>query len=170
MPVRASAPFRRRPVDAVADDADDRRRQRQRQPRQQQPGRQVLAAEHPGQRRGGEREVDQQRVADPRPRLVPSRTASVFLPARRSVSRSRDVVDHQDRGRQQADRHRQHERLPGELLALGEERAGHRDEAEEQEDEHLAEPLVAVRARAAGVEHAGEDRGDADQQQLPARR
>ena len=41
--------------------------------------------------------------------------------------------------------------------------------AEEQEDEDLTEALVAVRARAAGVEHAGEDRGDADQQQLPAR-
>jgi hypothetical protein len=43
-----------------------------------------------------------------------------------------------------------------------------RDDAEEEEHEQLAEPLVAVGPRAAGVEHAGEDRRGADEQQLPA--
>ena len=78
------------------------------------------------------------------------------------------VVDDQDRGGEQADRHRQRERLPAEVLDLHEERAGDGDDAEEQEHEQLAEALVAVRARAARVEHAGEDRRDPDQQQLPA--
>ena len=45
---------------------------------------------------------------------------------------------------------------------------GDRDDPEEQEHEHLAESLVAVRPRPARVEHAGEDRGGADEQQLPA--
>ena len=78
------------------------------------------------------------------------------------------VVDHEDRAGQQADRHGEHERLPLELLDLDEVRAGDGDHAEEQEHEDLAEPLVAVRARPARVEHAGEDRRGADEQQLPA--
>ena len=78
------------------------------------------------------------------------------------------VVDDEDRRGQQADRHGEHERLPLEPLDLREVGAGDRDDAEEQEHEDLAEALVAVGPRAAGVEHAGEDRGGADQQQLPA--
>ena len=54
------------------------------------------------------------------------------------------------------------------MLGLDVVGAGDRDDAEEQEHEHLAEALVAVRARPAGVEHAGEDRRGADEQQLPA--
>ena len=54
------------------------------------------------------------------------------------------------------------------MLHLDEVGAGDRDDPEEQEHEHLAEALVAVRPRAAGVEHAGEDRGGSDRQQLPA--
>ncbi len=46
---------------------------------------------------------------------------------------------------------------------------GHRHEPEEREHEQLAEALVAVRARPARVEHAGQDRGGAHHQQLPAR-
>ncbi len=79
-----------------------------------------------------------------------------------------DVVDDQDRRGEQPDRDRQRERLPAQVRHLDEERAGDRDNAEEQEHEHLAQSLVAVGSRAAGVEHAGEDRGGADQQQLPA--
>ena len=168
MPGAGERAVEARPVDPVAHDPHDRRRERQRQPRQQQPRREVLAAERPGQRRGRERQVDQQRVADPRPvSPEPHRQGLLARPAvGLEVAR---VVDHQDRGRQQADRDREHERLPVELLELGEERAGHGDEAEEEEDEHLTETLVPVRARAARVEHAGEDRGDADQQDLPTR-
>ena len=80
------------------------------------------------------------------------------------------VVDHEDRRRPAGP--------PGtdsanasqrQLLGLHEVGADHGHHAEEQEHEQLAEALVAVRARAAGVEHAGDDRGDAHHQQLPAR-
>src|SRR6188472_2602698 len=75
------------------------------------------------------------------------------------------VVYDEDGAREQPHGHRQHEGLPGHLLGLHVVGAGHRDDAEEEEDEDLAEALVAVRARAAGVEHAGEDRRGADGQQ-----
>ena len=105
-----------------------------------------------------------------RVRSRPSRTASVRLPARRSVSMSRTLLTTRIARGQQPDRHRERERLPAEVLDLDEVGAGDGDDPEEQEHEHLAEPLVAVRSRAAGVEHAGEDRGGADEQQLASRR
>ena len=104
----------------------------------------------------------------PRARSRPSRTASVRLPARRSVSRSRTLLTTRIARSQQPDGHGEHQRLPRERLGLGEVRAGHGHDAEEQEHEHLAEPLVAVGARPAGVEDAGQDRGRPDGQQLPA--
>ena len=103
-----------------------------------------------------------------RVRSRPSRTASVRLPARRSVSRSRTLLTTRIALASRPDRHGAHERLPRQLLHLHEVGARDRDDAEEQEHEQLAEPLVAVRARAAGVEHAGEDRRRADREQLPA--
>ena len=80
-----------------------------------------------------------------------------------------EVVDDKDRRGDQPDRDGERERLPVQVLDLDEVRAGDRDDPEEQEHEQLAEALVAVRLRAARVEHAGEDRGSADEQQLPAR-
>ncbi len=79
------------------------------------------------------------------------------------------VVDDQDRACDQADGYCACECLPGQFLNLHEVGARDRHDAEEQEHEHLAEALVAVGARAAGVEHAGEDRGGADGDQLGAR-
>ena len=89
------------------------------------------------------------------------------LPARRSVSMSRDVVDDQQARGDQPDRHGQRERLPVEVLDLNEERPRHGDDPEEQEHEHLSQPLIAIRFRAARVEHAGQDRGRPDHEQLP---
>ena len=72
----------------------------------------MRAAERPGQRRGEEGEVDQRRVAVPGSRSPePDRER---LLARAAVGLEiAHVVDHQDRGGEQADRDRQHERLPG---------------------------------------------------------
>ena len=78
------------------------------------------------------------------------------------------VVDDQDRRGEQADRHRQRVRLPAQLLGLDVVGPDDGDQAEEDEHEQLAEALVAVRPRAAGVEHAREDRRHADHEQLPA--
>ena len=105
-----------------------------------------------------------------RVRSRPSRTASVRLPARRSVSMSRTLLTTRIALASSPTGHGADERLPGQLLDLHEVGAGDGDDAEEEEHEQLAQPLVAVRARSAGVEHAGEDRGGADREQLPARR
>ncbi len=79
------------------------------------------------------------------------------------------VVDHQDRGGQQAHRHGQRQRLPCELLGLHVVGAGHGHQAEEEEHEQLAEALVAVGPRPARVQHARRDRHQAHHQQLRAR-
>ena len=79
-----------------------------------------------------------------------------------------DVVHHEDRRREQSHGHPQSHGLPAQVLRLDEVRARHGHDAEEQEHEQLAEALVPVGARAAGVEHAGEDRRRAHHQQLPA--
>ena len=77
-----------------------------------------------------------------------------------------DVVDDEDRRREQADRDRQQDRQGLEVLELDVVGAVDRDEPEEDEDEDLAEALVAVRLRAAGVEDAGGDREDPDREDL----
>ena len=81
-----------------------------------------------------------------------------------------DVVDDEDRRGEAADRDREAEGEPVELLELDVVGAVDRDQAEEEEDEELAEPGVAVGPRAARVEDAGEDRGDADREDHRARR
>ena len=80
-----------------------------------------------------------------------------------------DVVDDQDRRRQQPDGDRQRERLPRQLLDLYEERPGDGDDAEEEEDEHLAEPGVAVWPWPSRVEDAGENREHPDDDDHRAR-
>ena len=85
-------------------------------------------------------------------------------------SRSRTLLTTRIARGEQADRHGEHEGLPRQLLDLHVVGAGHRDEAEEQEDEDLAEALVAVGPRAAGVEHAGEDRRARRSAAAPGRR
>jgi len=79
-----------------------------------------------------------------------------------------DVVDDENRAGQQADRNRQRKGRPRQLLALHEVGARHRHDAEEQKHEQLAKALIAVGARAARVEHPGQDRGGPDGQQLRA--
>ena len=79
-------------------------------------------------------------------RSRPSRTASVRLPARRSVSRSRTLLTTRIAAASSPTGHREHERLPRQRLELHVVRAGDGDDAEEQEHEDLAEALVAVRA------------------------
>ena len=79
-----------------------------------------------------------------------------------------DVVDHQDRGRQQADRDREPERQPVEVLELHVVRAVDGDQPEEQEHEQLAHAGVAVGPGPAGVEDARGDRGGADGDDHPA--
>src|SRR4051812_39892704 len=101
-------------------------------------------------------------------RSRPSLTASVRLPARRSVSTSRTLLTTRiaeassptGTARANASAH---------LLGLHEVGADHRDEPEEQEHEQLAQALVAVGARSPGVEHPSHDRGDADYEDLPSR-
>ena len=79
-----------------------------------------------------------------------------------------DVVDDEDRGREQADRDREQDRQAVELLELHVVGAVDGDQAEEDEDEDLAETLVSVGPRAAGVEDTGQDRDDADREDLGA--
>ena len=165
-PVPPSAPLSAGPSVRVRTVRTTGDRQRHGEQRQQQPGRE--RAEQPRQLRGHERAADHRDVEDARA-LAPQphrQRALARAPVGLEVA---DVVDDEDRRGEQADRHGEHERLPLELLDLRVVRAGHRDDAEEQEHEDLAEALVAVGPRPAGVEHAGEDRGRADQQQLPAR-
>ena len=107
---------------------------------------------------------------DARVRARPSRTASVRLPARRSVSRSRTLLTTRIALASRPDGHRAHERLPGQLLDLHEVGARDGDDAEEQEHEHLAEALVAVGARAARVEHARRGSTRRRPRAAPARR
>ena len=87
-------------------------------------------------------------------RSRPRRTASVRLPARRSVSTSRMLFTIRIAAASRptgTDSARASQR---QLLGLHVVGAGHGDDAEEGEHEQLAEPLVAVRARTARVEHA----------------
>ena len=165
-PVPASAPFSAGPSERVrttrtTGSASGIGEQREQQPRRQRAG-------QPRDLRGHERPRDHRHVQDPRA-LAPQPHRQRPL-ARPPVGLEvAHVVDHEDRRGEQPDRHRQHQRLPLDPLDLREVRAGHRHDAEEQEHEHLAQPLVAVRPRPAGVEHARQDRRGADQQQLPAR-
>ena len=93
-----------------------------------------------------------------RVRSRPIRTASVRLPARRSVSMSRTLLTTRIAVGEEADRDRQEHRQRVELLELHVVGAVDGDEAEEDEDEDLAEPLVSVGPRTARVEDARGDR------------
>ena len=98
----------------------------------------------------------------------PSRTASVRLPATRSVPMSRRLFTTRiavtsiatgsagDHGRQ----------TDAAGVQVG--RADHGHEPEEEEDGQIAEPVVGERPRPAGVEHAGRDRQHPDDEDRPA--
>ena len=114
MPVRASAPLSDGPSSAVAHDPHDRRGERQRQPRQQQPratGRSPPSSH--GERRGAGTRRRPSRAYSPRARGAPEPHRERALAGAPVGLEVAHVVDHQDRRRQQADRHGEHERLPG---------------------------------------------------------
>ena len=75
------------------------------------------------------------------------------------------VVHHQQGAGQQADRDRSQHCQARQPLELDVGRPGRRHEPEEHQDGELTEPGVAVRLGPAGVERAGGDAGDADEQQ-----
>ncbi len=78
------------------------------------------------------------------------------------------VVDHQDRGRQQAERHagEQRERIPAaDLHGIA---AGHGDRSEEDEDQQIAQAEIAQRPGPAGVGDRAEHPGQADRDDRPA--
>ena len=87
-------------------------------------------------------------------RRRPSRTASVRLPARRSVSMSRMLLTIRIAADSNPTGTASSEGQPGQLLGLHVVRADHGDQAEEREHEDLAQALVSVGARAARVEDA----------------
>ena len=101
---------------------------------------------------------------------LPSSTASVRLrgqPVRLDVA---DVVDHEDRAR---DESRDHPAVPGLLIdGSGQHVRGARgrDQPEEDEDEDLTQTVVAVGTLAAGVEPGRRDRRGADEEHPPVLR
>ena len=151
-PVLRQRAVQRGPVGARAHHPRDRDGQRDRRPAEQQP--RASSSRTPTAAARSANAPASIAVYSARVRSRPRRTASVRLPARRSVSRSRTLLTTRIALASRPTGHRAHERLPRQRLHLHEVRAGHGDDPEEQEHEQLAEALVAVRPRTAGVEHA----------------
>ena len=147
----------RRPVGARRARRGRRDRQRQREQAEQRPPGPAVAEQQRDRQRRRRRRRRARRRGDAL-RSRPSRTASVLLPARRSVSMSRTLLTTRIAVARQPTATERPSGSQSSSLELDVVGAVDGDQAEEEEDEELAEARVAVGPGPARVEDAGGDR------------
>ena len=121
------------------------------------------------QRRGHEAHREQQHVGHTGPASAQAHGERPL--ARRPIGGDvSEVVDHEQRRGQQADRDRRGNGEPADMLDHHEGGAGGGYDAEEDEHEQLTEPHISVRFRTTGVEPGRGDGAAPDGDQPPTRR